>query len=372
MSERRLLQRAWNDLSWRMSPLNVTRMQKRGERMQELEKYSIVRDADAIENILAQHNLPPRKAFVYLTNGFQNPPFAYQIGTLGDATFRGFAATDAQGYSGAVTVDQDNMYFLGRQHPTELVDQPYASMVEAHPIQVLKDLARRQRANEKDPQDPLFVFTYLTGVREGHSMQVGDMGLILDDTEMVQVAHPGMGRRAILDASTGIHFQAKSGRSVHLEEAKNLHDFSRQMEHPLFPVAVWGTPGAPEFQSRMEVGMFDAAYKEARAAGRLDVLAEKIFGEEGPKKLSALFDMGITAELAGMRLLLPDEAEFRRVALGIATDPVGGVYSDEVSHEQISAIAKKKASAHQQMLLGYINQYDPHLKEPMKDFSIKL
>jgi hypothetical protein len=369
--ERGFLKKTLTDISWRMSPLNVKRLQREGERIQRLEEYSIMRDADAIEKVLGNHNLPPPKAFVYLTAGLNNPAPAYQIGVLGDKTFRGFMPTDAKGYAGAVTVDRDKLYFIGRSHPTEIMDKPYASMIEAHPIQVLKELARRQRANKENPTDPLFVFTYLTGVREGHPMQVGDMGLILDDTEMVNVAHPGQGRRAILDGSTGIHFEAKSGRSVHLEEAKKVVQFSREMGHQLFPAAVWGTPGAPEFQSRIEVGMLDAAYKEARAAGRLDVLAEKIFGEEGPENLSALFDMGITAELAGMRLLKTDEPEFKRIAFALATDPVGGVFSDEVSHDEVTRMAAEKGEAHQRMLMAYIDQYDPRIGQPMTDLSIK-
>lgn len=338
--------------------------EKLRERMQMEEVMSVMKEADAIENLHKKHGILLPKVYNLFTAGFNRPEQAVILGVYGDNTFKKFPKPDIYGHEGTVSEDGSLLFLNGRAHPNEHAGDEYAAMVVAHPLQVLKELARRQRTQGVDP---LFILTYLTGVREGHAMEPGDLGLIIDDAELTNIVHPGHGPRSILDQYFGAHFQPKAGRNQ--EEAKTFAEFAKEYGYKnVFPVAAVGTPGTTEYQSYFEIGLLDSAFEKAKE--NLGMLAEKIFGEKGKDKLSLLFGMGITSELATLRQTLPGEEDFRVLPFGLATDLVGGAQSLVIDHNEVVAAAFANGEKHRDMLLKY-GRSDAKMSLQTKDFSIK-
>ncbi len=341
-----------------------THIEKLRERSQMEEVMSVMREADAIENLHKKYGMPLPKVYNLFTAGFNKPDEAVIIGTYGDKTFKKFPKPDIYGHDGTVSEEGDLLFLNGRAHPNEHVGDEYAAMVVSHPLQVLKELARRQRAQGVDP---LFILTYLTGVREGHPMKPGDLGLIIDDAELTNIVHPGYGPRSILDQYFGAHFQPKAGRNK--VEAKTFADFAEEYGYKnVFPVTGVGTPGTTEYQGYLEVGLLDSAFEKAKE--NLEILAEQIFGPKGKEKLSLLYGMGITSELATLRQTLPGEEDFRVLAFGLATDSVGGSQSLVIDHNAVVEAAFASGEQHRDMLLKY-GRSDAKMSLPVKDFSIK-
>jgi len=348
--------------------LNLNGLQERRLENQMLEVASVLHGADAVEARYAQLQLPLPSVINLFTAGFNRPEGVVPVGTCGDTVFAGFPSPDIYGHAGTISALGDKTFVNGRAHPNEWAGQEDAAMIVAHPLQVWKEIARRERAQG---MDPLFVFTYLTGVREGHVLTPGDVGLILDDTELTNVVHPGHGARSILDEYFGPHFQPKAGRASNLELARMYADYARATGYPnLYPAAVCGTPGTTEYQSFLEVGLLDPAFERARD-GNLGVIARQVFGEDAARTLSLLYDMGVTAELATMRQTFPDEPDFRVLALGLATDSVGGSQSLVVDHNAVVGAAFAAGEVHKERLLRFEDGYNPRLTQPMPDFSIK-
>jgi len=342
--------------------------QRRQKQLQEV--ASVTREADAIEHFYFSQNLLLPKVINIFTAGFDKPEKAVQIGTYGDDVFTGFPPPDIEGHAGTVSVVDGEITILnGRAHPNEWAGCEDAPLIVSHPLQVWKEIARRQRTYHGI--DPLFVLTYLVGVREGHILRPGDVGLIIDDTELTNVVHPGHGPRSIADAFFGSHFQPKAGRSSNLEIAKMYADFAKKNKYNnLYPAAVCGTPGTTEYQGYLEVGLLDGAFNEAqnRALGKM---AQETFGEEAANSLSLLFGMGVTAELATMRQTFPDEPDFRVLALGLATDSVGGDQSLTIDHGAVVNAAFAAGKNHSDKLLQFEHGFNAQVSKPFQDFSIK-
>lgn len=340
-------------------------IEKLRERSQMEEVMSVMREADAIENLHKKYGIPLPKVYNLYTAGFNKPDEAVILGVYGDKAFKKFPKPDIYGHDGTVSNDGDLLFLNGRAHPNEHVGDAYAAMIVAHPLQVLKELARRQRAQGVDP---LFILTYLTGVREGGKMKPGDLGLIIDDAELTNIVHPGHGPRSILDQYFGSHFQPKAGRNK--VEAKTFADFAKEYGYKnIFPVAGVGTPGTTEYQGYLEIGLLDVAFAKAKD-DNLGILAEQIFGQGGKEKLSLLFGMGITSELATLRQTLPGEDDFRVLAFGLATDLVGGDQSLVIDHNAVVEAAFASGEQHRNMLLKY-GRSDAKMSLAVKDFSIK-
>ena len=339
-------------------------IEKLRERSQMEEVTSVMAEADAIENLHKKYGMPLPKVYNLFTAGFNRPDEAVIMGVYGDKTFKKFPKPDIYGHDGTVSKDGDLLFLNGRAHPNEYAGDEYAAIVVAHPLQVLKELTRRQRAQGVDP---LFILTYLTGVREGHAMKPGDLGLIIDDAELTNIVHPGHGPRSILDQYFGAHFQPKAGRNK--EEAKTFVDFTKEYGYKnVFPVVGVGTPGTTEYQGYLEIGLLDTAFEKAKE--NLQILAEQIFGPKGKEKLSLLFGMGITSELATLRQTLPGEDDFRVLAFGLATDLVGGNQSLVIDHNTVVEAAFVSGKEHRDMLLKY-GRSDAKMTLTTKDFSIK-
>ena len=335
---------------------------------QSIEIASVVGEANIIEEFYNSQNIPFPKIINLFTAGFNKPETAKQIGTYGDDNFINFPPPDISGHPGTVSVDEDITFLNGRAHPYEWVGNENASTIISHPLQVWKEIARRQRARGIDP---LFVFTYLVGVREGQVLKPGDVGLILDDTELTNIVHPGHGAREILDEHFGSRFQPKAGRSTNMEVAKAYVDFARKIGYKnLFPTVVCGTPGTTEYQSFFEVALLDAAFNNLKDSGLSNAVINT-FSKEALGKLSLLYGMGVTAELATMRQTFPKEPDFRVLALGLATDSVGGSQSLVIDHEAVVKAALAAGEEHRDRLLQFEKKFDARLLQPIQDFSIQ-
>ncbi len=346
--------------------LNLIELQEQRSQRQMLEVASVMHGADAIEARYSKLGIPLPSVINLFTAGFDKPENAVIVGVCGDETFADFPRPDIYGHAGTISAIGDTTFMNGRAHPNEWAGQDDAAMIIAHPLQVWKEIARRQRAIGIDP---LFVFTYLVGTREGHAIKPGDVGLILDDMELTNVVHPGHGARGILDEYFGPHFQPKAGRASNLEMAKLYADFARNEGYiNMFPAAVCGTPGTTEYQSFLEVGLLDQAFAQAQAAN-LGEITQQVFGSL--ENLSLLYGMGVTAELATMRQTFEGEPDFKVLALGLATDSVGGRQSLVVDHSAVVAAAFAAGEEHKKKLLKFENGYVSHLLQPLPDFSIR-
>lgn len=347
---------------------NLQESQRRRTERQMLEVASVLTDADNVEARYGQLGLPLPRVINLFTAGFDKPDGTQQVGVCGDAVFAGFPSPDIYGHAGTISALNDTTYINGRAHPNEWAGEEDGAMIVAHPLQVWKEIARRQRARGIEP---LFVLTYLVGVREGHALKPGDVGLIIDDAELTNVNHPGHGARGILDDFFGPHFQPKAGRASHLQTAKAYADFARANGYDnMFPAAVCGTPGTTEYQSFLEVGLLDTAFEQARAE-QFGGIAEKTFGADRAAGLSLLFGMGPTAELATLRQTFPGEEDFKVLALGLATDSVGGKQSLTIDHPAVVAKAFAAGAAHRDRLLQFEQTYSGRLIQPLPDYSIR-
>ncbi len=336
---------------------------------QKKEVASIIRDADAIEKYFLKRNTPLPLLYNLCTIGLTPPDGTEQIGKYGEGIFYGFVPPEIKGHEGTVSYHDGMMFFNGRAHPNEWAGDEMGPMIVSHQLNVIKELIRRQRA--KDGVDPLVVLTYVTGVREGHPLQPGDLGLILDDTEMSNNIHPGHGPRAFLNQKEGPHFQAKAGRASNRDVARAFADYAKEVGYDrLFPAVAIGTPGTTEYQSYFEVGLLDNGF-ETTKQGNLRSVIEKTFGEGGIDRLSLLFDMGITSELATMRQKFKKEKEFNFIAFGLGTDLVGGIQSEEIDHDAVFDKAIHEGPYHRGHIINFARRFDAKLPQKLDDYSFK-
>lgn len=297
-------------------------------------------DADGIEKLFKKKNLAMPSAYAIFTAGYELPENAILLGKYGEGAFEGFPSPAIQGHAGEVYAVQDEdktiMILKGRAHPNEWTGETYGNMIVAHPLRVVQELIRRQRANEG--VNPPVVLTYLTGVAEGYAMKPGDLGVIIDDAEGTNIVHPEHGAIELLEQYVGPHFQPKMGRASDAELAKTLQTVGGEQGVEIFPATAYGTPGTTEFQSWLEAAWGVLMFEQAKRMG-LGAYARSIFGMNGELKLSPLFDMGILFELATLRQTFFGEADIRKIAVGLATDGVGGPQSLTINHGEVVANA---------------------------------
>lgn len=350
------------------------------------EIHMINHDATGIFNLLKEKGLPLPSAYGVFTAGFDVPENATHLGKYGEeGPFIGFPQPEIAGHSGdayAVQLEDGKIALIlkGRGHPNEWKNERFSGMVLAHPLRVVKEMVRRQRAD--DGLNPPVALSYLTGVTEGYKMQPGDLAVIRDDTELTNVDHPGMGPHELLELYDGPHFQAKMGRSSHREAANLAVDVARENGLKLYTAAVMGTPGTPEYQSKVEVELFREAFERARKAGLEAFTGTIVPGAgDGEMLLAPLFDMGITFEEAIWRKIFNENADpaqneddFLVTAFALATDLVGGKQSEEVNHAAIVAKALSTAPRNLDFILKYFNAINRNkLTKTDKriDFSIR-
>ena len=326
--------------------------------VQALEIANIYLDADELETSFSEKGLPMPSAFGVFTTGHTPGENAVRLGELGQGIFHNNVAPETKGHHGevyAVPIDDEHwmLGFFGRVHPNEYFGHSYGAILVARQLRVVKELIRRERADLGiDP--PVFT-DYLAGASEGHSLKVGEAGLILSDSEFTNVLHPGHGPVAILDEFLGSHFQSKFAPTSDNILSKFFLDAAGADGMKVKPVAVAGTLGTPEFQNPEEFDMWRQFVEKARS-GQTGKWADELF-VAGNLDLTAAYGMGITFEQAVLRQKFADEHPIKTIALVIVSDIVGETGSQSVSHTSNMGIAQEAAPLYQSALMTALYYY---------------
>lgn len=358
--------------------LNPSYTVELGKSIQITELYNINRTADRIEELFRRKNLPLPKVYALHTAGLP-PPFKGDI--LGnyaeDQPFELLPPTDILGHEGLVKVSEISpgstyLSFEGRAHPYEWQGSPAGMLIVARQLNIIKELIRRQR--EKG-ENPVVILSYLSGVMEGSPLKPGDLGVIIDDSNLGPTFHPGFGPHSVLEKFLGSRFQNKAGRNnltlagefCKLAQSKGIHAGS---------ATIVGTPGETEYQSFFEMELAQASMRLAKKMG-LDDLAGAVYPRRKPadwmryiftrslREPSLLFGMGNTFELATMRQIQvrtnPEntenpyiESDIPVLPIALITDSVGKG-SQKVSHEKIVAEAFATASRNAELLKDFVH-----------------
>jgi len=362
------------DIEAKISPLLVARERAR---VQALEILNISQDADDLEGLFREKNLPLPSAYAVFTTGHVPGENAIKLGTLGENIFQNFPSPETKGHQGEVYAlpfaDGLSMLgFFGRAHPNEYFGHPYGAIIVAHQLRVVKELIRRERADLGI--DPPVFLSYLAGAAEGHALHIGRTGLILSDTEKTNVLHPGHGPAVLLDEFLGTHFQGKFESTSDETLGRIFVDKIHENGLVIQPVAVAGTPGTTEFQNPEETLEWKKTVEMGReyATGRY---AETIFGQGSRHFLTAAFGMGITFEQATLRQrFLPEEIPVKKIGMLIITDIVGIKGSKDVAHQSNIEAAVRSAPLYQtpllQALSEYVNTSEFNIGK-QKDYSIR-
>lgn len=310
-------------------------------------------DADRIEAIYREKHLPLPKAYSILTVGFNPPKDAIELGALGEGIFDGFLPPEAVGHPGKVYAAGETLLISGRAHPTERIGDKWHNMLLAHELRVVKELVRRQRADSGI--DPLIILTYVTGAAE-NTMEAGKIGMVIDDSEFTNIAHPGHGPIGLIEEWTGAHFRPKMGKSGRKDLMKAFIEFTQSTGIQIQPVITNGTPGAPEYQSAMEFALLSGAFDKVKENKALMQYLTEIYGPDVDKILALIFNMGVGFDLATVRQRFKKEKDFAMLALNLTTDLVGGNQSFEIDHDAVVEEALSHGDENGQLLMDFINQ----------------
>lgn len=304
------------------------------------ELYLIRQTADRIETLLNSKGYKLPSVYMLNTAGIRYPFKSELLGHYQtDPPFELFPATDTAGHPGEVAIakidDQNSILsFTGRAHPYEWLKHPYGNMIAARPLRVVKELMRRQRERGKNP---ILIDTFLAGVYEGHPLEKGDLAIIVDDSELGNNTHPGLGQRALLDEWLGSRFQPKMERSGSRELMQGFYRTARGLGFNSAPAVAVGTPGDPEFENYFELALALNTFDRAKSLG-LDTYIKKTFEDpQAVEDTALIFGMGISADLAVVREAFPGETDFPFLALALISDKVGQESIHTTHNSNVSA-----------------------------------
>lgn len=294
-----------------------------------VEAVKVRDEVDTIEAYTISLGFPlPRYSF-NCTAGFYAPSGAILAGEYQDSIFSGFVKPDIYGHPGTVHIlplksGETSWLWGGRPHNNEWGSYHYGSIMLAHNERVKKELARRQRARGIEL---IHISTSLTGADEKNGIKSGDVTILVDDSELTNVAHPGHGPYGWLEGILGEKFQPKAGRTSNQELVRIFAAMARERGINVHAGIGVGTAGASEYQSLFEVGLTRAGFDNAKA---MELTQQVLGGNFLP--IGLIYDMGITAEEAVWRQVLPGEPYFFGLNLVLATDKVGGAQSLTIKH----------------------------------------
>ncbi len=310
-------------------------------------------DANKIEALYREKGVLLPRAYSVFTVGVNPPADALEIGTLGEGTFDGFLPPEAYGHSGKVYEADGVMIISGRAHPTERIGDKWHNMVLAHELRVIKELVRRQRADLGI--NPPIVLTYVTGAAES-TMGSGRIGIVVDDSEFTNIAHPGHGPIGLIEEWSGAHFEPKMGRSGNKNVMTSMVAYANEHSLNLQPVVTNGTPGATEYQSAMEFALLEGAFEKVLSNPAIVDYIQDVFGGDAMSKLALLFNMGVTFELATVRQKFKHEAEPAFIALNLTTDLVGGPQSFVIDHDAVVNEALSHGEENGRFIMAFLRQ----------------
>ncbi len=333
----------------------------------QLQELHLVREtADLIEADFNNRGIALPNVFVVYTAGFEAPNDATEIAPYGTGPLQNLLHADIGGHmgvAGALKIDNTHtaMIFNGRAHAYSGVGDKFGEMLYGRPLNVIKELMRRQRERGKQCA---VILTYLTGADETTELQKGDIGVAVSYTERAGgrgVLAAGAGPHDIWDKVEGIRFQPKLRRGSDTVLAKKLKWFADIFAIKVGAVAAVGTADTPKFQDPMDQADGQVLFERARA--KLDTLAVETLGEGS--KASLLFDMAVAFDVNMLRMLQLreqldghekyGEQEFPLLILGLPTDIVG-VESEDVGHDAVVEEAKKHGGDNGELVRALIEE----------------
>jgi hypothetical protein len=325
--------------------LNAGRQRELNNAAQIQELFLIKTSADRIEDEFKRKNLPLPTVFTYYTAGFTAPLDATPIAAYGQGPLEHFQPADIGGHLGlasALRLDAKHsaMLFMGRAHPYAGVGQKFAELTYARPFNVIKELMRRQRENGKQS---VAIFTYLTGVDETSPLTPGDLGIIIDHTELAggrAGLSAGAGPRNILDSFIGERFQPKLNRASDSKLAKQFYDIAAKKGIHVGTATAIGTPGTTSYQSHIDRGLALSAFNTVK--DDLNAMTQQIV--IGAQPVSLFYDMALSFEIDVIRQTIARndtdgknhyvEQDFPALFLALPTDIVGSGSAD-VDHAAV-------------------------------------
>lgn len=341
--------------------------------IQASEVLNISLAADVLEKEIFPNQTGNLSSIMVFTGGFKAPSGSQKIGAMGKDKLIGLFPPDIHGHDGelwAVDLGRNDVSLIvaGRPHPGEFSDQPYGNMCFAHNSRVYQELARRNRARGGETN---IILTFLTGVDEISRLSTGKVAVVVDEAELANDVHPGLGPHGILDKYCGFRFQAKAGRAASPGLTQKYLSLARQAGLDIQPAISVGTPGRPEFEGVFEAGLVRAGYREAQQMDLLKEIVKPVFGDIGLIQMTLFYGMGISAELAVYRQLKPNEAEARVLPLILATDTVGDKESLTIDHFKVVTEANAKAEPHRDILMRLAADLAGQTQPNAHDFSIR-
>ncbi len=331
--------------------LDAQRIREQDDAAQIVELNIIRKTADDIESEFAEKKLHLPNVFILYSAGVDVPDDIVEKYVYGTGPIEQLPKADIAGHlgvAGAIKLDTHHtaMVFNGRAHPFSGVGLRYAEMIYARPLNVIKELMRRQR--ERGIQSAV-ITTYLTGVDEFSPLGKGDMGIVVDHTELAggrSALSAGAGPRNFLDKFLGERFQPKTGRASNIELAKLFIDHANALDTHVGAAAAVGTPGTTSYQSIFDRGIALAGFERLR--DRFNAMAETIFGKNAVASL--FYDMSLSFEVDVLKQMVVRtntetddeyvEDDFPTLFVVVPTDIVGAE-SEKVDHAAVVREARR-------------------------------
>ncbi len=332
--------------------LDAIRLREQDDAAQIVELNLIRKLADDIEDDYKKRDLALPTVFILYSAGVDVPSDIVQQFIYGTEPIEQLPKADIAGHlgvAGAIKLNEKHtaMVFNGRAHPFSGVGKRYAEMVYARQLNTVKELMRRQR--ERGIQSAV-ITTYLTGVDETSPLKKGDLGVVIDHTELAggrAALSAGSGPRNYLDRFIGEQFESKLGRSSDSLLTQLFSKLSSARGIIVGPAGALGTPGTTSYQGALDRGVGLSAFESAKV--KLNEIAERIFGT--PLDTSLFFDMSLSFEIDVLRQVILrkqlvgieeyTEEDFPAIFVVIPTDVVGAE-SEKIDHAQVVAEARRQ------------------------------
>ncbi|MDZ4229206.1 MAG: hypothetical protein U1C50_03035, partial [Patescibacteria group bacterium] len=355
--------------------LSATVLTRERALSQAIEILSISLEADAIETDLTQRKIRFPSVFSIFTAGLKPPTESSQeLAKYGVYPYQGFFPAGIPGHECKISItnltgDITMMNFMGRSiHVYESNDLKQAPIVAAHGLRLIKELARRQRSRGIDPA---IILTFLTGADfEVGNINIGEIAVLMDDTELNNTNHSAAGAHDLLDKYDGNRFIGKAGNAGDPEIAKQFKEILGRRLFPIHWAMTVGTAGAPEFQSVFERVWAKIVFENALETELLREIIQPVFGQVWERFATLLYNMSITPELAVFRQLKKDEPRFRVLPLGLITDLVGNKDSLTIDHGVVYSSAVEKGQKYMPSIIELATKSITPFKT-QKDFSIQ-
>lgn len=356
--------------------LNAVTLAKESAIIQAIEVVNISQEVDAIEADFNEKGIRLPTAITIFTAGFKPPTETSQkIAKYGEFPYQGLFPAGIAGHECQVLVttltNQSNLMVLeGRSiHGYEADNLKEAPIVTSHMLNLMKEYIRRRRA--KGVEVP-FIPIFLTGADfQTGNTKVGELTVLMDDTELNNNSHPGAGPNDIKAKYFGNVLVGKAGKAADPELVRLFLKQTKKLGLIVHPGVGVGTPGAPEFQSAFERALLKMAFDSTLKTDLLKAIIRPIFGWRWRSKASLIYNMNITTDLSVFRQLKFGEPPIRILPLGLVTDLVGDKDSLNIDHGVVFSRAIKEAEKYIPAVITLANEVSQIPFTLEQDFSIR-